>query len=252
MPQSPRKKGPSRVITLCWFYCVPFAKFLYFAAAPFVFLVALFVLKRGIYRARKDLRQTAFFLMFAAVFKFFIFDLYMIKDDLFCATKAAAEKFVCTTAGLRLVEFVGVLLALAASAVLFHFYRVLMPGRKVRNATPEQVRLGFWTKTAFITVLLLAVWQTAPWVSYLTVGSVPPVFSAVPWPFLAALGFGLILTGFWKAEGCASGYRLPRRGYKNHAPRGLWSPRDMLWTSMFIYLLTLAMSYVSHDFLSGN
>ena len=40
------------MLALCWFYCIPFAKFLYFASAPILFVFALFMHKRGVSVAR--------------------------------------------------------------------------------------------------------------------------------------------------------------------------------------------------------
>ena len=73
------------MLMMCWFYCIPFAKGLFFASAPLILLFSLFVLKRGIRQSRLGLRQLAFVLMFIAIMKLFTVDIYLSRDTFLCA-----------------------------------------------------------------------------------------------------------------------------------------------------------------------
>ena len=66
---------------------------------------------------------------------------------------------------------------------------------------------------------------------------------------MSCISLGLILTGFWKSESCS--WSFDATGQKKQAYRNkTWTPRDTLWTATFVFLITLAMSYASHDVLS--
>lgn len=239
------------MLMLCWFYCIPFAKFLYFASAPLVGVVALFALKRGVRQGRVSLRQTAFFLLFLCAVKVCLFDIRMLKKELLCgAASQAVREAGCSTAGFVAAELAGLILMLASSFVLFHYYRKFMNARPSRLVTPAEAGVGIWANLSMGAVVAMVVWQMAPWVGYLTVGSVPAIFAALPWQALAVVNLALLLTGFWKAEGCAWDYDVTQRARAAHLNK-TWNPRDTLWMATFVYLLTLALSYVAHDVLRG-
>ena len=63
------------MLMICWFYCMPFAHLLFYAAAPIMLVFAAFMLRRGVLRARRGLRLAAFVVMFVAAIKIWIFDL---------------------------------------------------------------------------------------------------------------------------------------------------------------------------------
>lgn len=232
------------MLTLCWFYCIPFAKFLYFATAPLLLMIAMFVLKRGIRRARLDLRQTAFFMMFAAAVKFFLFDIRMLEEQILCDVKG--HGLGCSAAGFRMLEFAGLFAMVGVSVLLFHFYRVFSVHRKPEEITVQDVHLRFWVNVTFFSVLMMVFWQLAPWIGALLGWKASIFFMSVAWQPFAVGNLILLTTCFWKAESCAMGYRLSRRGNQRRI-RGTWTPKDLLWTTTFLYLLTLALSYVAHD-----
>lgn len=239
------------MLMICWFYCIPFAKFLFFALSPILLIFAMFVLKRGTMNARRGLRQAAVFLMFAVAVKICLADIYFGKEYLLCETTLLGGLTGCDGKGFRMLQFSGLVLLVISSLALFQFYRAIMPEKKVKSISPEQVQLRFWANLSLTAVLMMMVWQLAPWVGFLTVGSVPGIFTAVPWQHLALVGLGLILTGFWKSESCVWSYEKSRKEKMSHVHNS-WTPRDTLWTTVFLYLITLALSYVAHDVLTGH
>ena len=64
------------------------------------------------------------------------------------------------------------------------------------------------------------------------------------------MNFTLFLFGFWKAESCTWNYDVRKRKERGAHLNQTWTPRDTLWMTVFIYLLTLALSYVAHDILA--
>lgn len=242
------------MIMLCWFYCIPFAKLLYFAIGPLLLIFSLFVLKRGIKSARSGLRQTSFFLMFFAFFKMCIFDVPMLKQYFLCdALGEKVREAACSTMGMKLADIGGLVLLPIISFLLFHYYRIYMNIKVAELKTPEQVNLRFWANLTFIMIMTMVFWQLAPWAGYLTIGRTPALFVNIPWQWLAMTNVALLLIGFWKAESCPW-VRSGESGRKNREKyvhlNQTWTPRDTLWVSTFIFLVTLALSYVSHDVLA--
>jgi hypothetical protein len=236
------------MLMLCWFYCLPLAKFIYFSFAPLLFFFSLFVLKRGIRNNRQGLRQTAFFLMFIALVKTSMFDIRVFKRDILCANPGLK---LCDGMHFLLFEALGVFLLLFGSWILFHFYRKFLYTRRAVVVTPEQLHLRFWSNTALASVIIMAIWQLAPWVGYLTVGYVPRIFTVVPWSLMSLVSLGLLLNGFWRAEGCNWQFDATLKKKNVYVDRS-WTPRDTLWMGTFIYLITLALSYAGHDVLAGS
>ena len=117
------------MLMLCWFYCIPFMKMLYYASAPLLMVFALFVLKRGIYRARPGLRQTAFAILFFAAVKLWVFDLRDLDEHVVCVTGMKIVQVLCTPAGFKVIGIIGLLGLCGTSYLLFHFvyykYRVV-------------------------------------------------------------------------------------------------------------------------------
>lgn len=238
------------MLMLCWLYCIPFAKFMYFAISPVLLIFALFILKRGKMNGRQSLRQMAVFLMFAVAVKIGLADVYYGRDYL-CDMTLLKNIVTCNGQGRKILQISGLAFLFLSSLVLFQFYLTIMPEKKVKPLTPEQVHLRLWANLALISVLLMVVWQLAPWVGFLTVGYVPKIFTAIPWQHLALTSLSLILIGFWKAESCIWSYEKSRKAKASHL-HGAWSPKDTLWTTVLLYLITLALSYVSHDILTGH
>jgi hypothetical protein len=238
------------VLTICFFYCIPFAKFLFFAMSPLLVLFALFVLKRGVVLARPGLRQTAFLLMFMAAFKLFMVDLRIGKGYLLC--ERGFPLLPCSAKGFMIIEILGILLLLLASVMLFHFYRVFMVQKKASEKTPEQVNLRFWANISLTAVMVMMAWLAAPWAGFLTVGYVPKLFTAVAWQHLAVVTLGLLLVGFWKAESCVWTFDTHAKTKRLAHMTKTWTPKDTLWLCVFLYLITLGLSYVAHDILSQH
>lgn len=260
------------MLMICWFYCIPFAKLLYFALSPLLFVFALFMLKRGLRRARTGLRQGAFLVMFLSIVKLFVFDIRMLRQEIMCGKAMSAWPQACSGNGFKAAELGGLLLLFFCSLALFHFYRIYLPNVKRPALTADDVNLRSWANVSLVSVSAMIIWTLAPWVGFLTVGSVPALFSVVQWQHFAIANLVLLLIGFWKAESCDWGYHTwleqkggqppsPARGKAGagrHATRhnfqtdGGWTPRDTLWLNVFLYLITLALSYVGHDVLASH
>lgn len=234
---------------ICWFYCMPFAKLFYFASSALLFVFALFALKRGVRMSRLKLRQWAFVMMFIALFKTCIFDIRFAKEFIICDKKISFWLVDCSAKGYMVAEFMGLLVLMLGSIVLFHFYRIYLPNKKVKPKTPEEVSLRFWANFSLIVVTVMAGWTMAPWVGFLTVGYVPRLFELVQWQHFAILNGLLLLWGFWLVESC-SWERAPSG--KTRRAVNTWTPRDTLWLNVFLYAITMALSYVSHDLLTKS
>jgi len=237
---------------LCWFYCIDFAWFLYYASAPVLFIVSLFVLKRGIRNAREGLRSAALALIFAALIKICLFDVRTLGREILCTVNEALSEVGCNTNGQKMLEFGGLLLLVLASFGLFLAHKKFMQIKAPSIKTPEEVNLRFWANTCLLATMGMVIWQCAPWVGSLTVGKTPEIFEKIPWQSVAIINLGLILFGFWKAESCTWNYDVRKRKERGAHLNQTWTPRDTLWMTVFIYLVTLALSYVAHDVLTPD
>lgn len=241
------------MLMLCWFYCIPFAKFFYFALSGLMFIIALFALKRGIYTHRPGLRQFAFILMFIAAFKTLMIDFRMQKQYILCDYLGSGRQnpplFPCSGKGMMAADFVGMLLFVLASLFLFYLYKVYMPEKKRELLTPDQVHLHFWTNLSLGFVVVMICWLTAPWFGYLTVGHVPKIFLQIPWQNFAIGNLGLLLICFWKSESCVWTYSLTQKNKMQYLTN-TWTARDTLWMNLFLYCIALGFSYISHDVLT--
>lgn len=234
---------------LCWFYCIDFAWFLYYAFAPVLFIVSLFILKRGIRNARSGLRSAAFALMFASLIKVCLFDVRMLGKEILCTVNEALSEVGCNTMGQKMLEFGSLLFLAVASFGLFLAYKKYMGIKEPSIKTPEQVNLRFWANVCLAATCGMVIWQCAPWVGSLTVGKTPALFEKISWQLVAIINLGLILFGFWKAESCTWNYDVRKRKERGAHLNQTWTARDTLWMTVFIYLVTLALSYVAHDVL---
>jgi hypothetical protein len=240
------------MLMICWFYCIPFAKVLYFAAGGLVVLFSLFLLRRGVRVSSRTMRQWAFALMFLSAIKIFVFDIRLARDYILCGVQPMLP-FGCSKTGFMILELGGLVLLVLCSAVLFQFYRLYMRDVKRKPCKPEDVNLRFWADASMVCVCAMIVWTMAPWVGYLTVGRVPALFTQVQWQFFAIANFILLLIGFWKVESCDWDFDpKAKMTMRSKQAANLWTPRDTLWLNVFLYLVTLALSYVAHDILSKN
>lgn len=236
------------MLMMCWFYCIPFAKGLFFALSLLLILFSLFALKRGVYQERFRLRQMAFILMFFAFVKIFTVDLYLLKDKLLCG-RGEWSATACTTNGVKVLQAAGLGALVLCSVILFHFYRRFIYERQRKLRTPEQVHLRAWANISMVLVMILIFWLAAPWLGYLTVGHIPQVFMQVPWQHLALLTMMVLLIGFWKLEDC---HPIHEGSGKKKQVTQVWMAKDTLWLSVILFLIVLAFSYASNDILSGS
>ncbi|MFH1158496.1 MAG: hypothetical protein V1721_06395 [Pseudomonadota bacterium] len=235
------------MLMMCWFYCVPFAKGLFFASSLLLLLFSVFALKRGVRQSRQTLREVAFFLMFTAFLKIFTVDAYMLKESLLCGIGVSSS--ACTAKGFKIFQMASLVALALCSLGLLNIYRRFIGNREQIEFTPEQVNLEFWANISISLVVVLILWLAAPWAGYLTVGHVPKFFMDVPWQHLALLEIFFLLTGFWKLEDCRWIYDPAKKSKKSHLNR-TWTPKDTLWLSVILFLITLAFSYASNDVLS--
>ena len=244
------------MLLLCAYYCIPAFKFLYFAAGPRILLCARFALKRGTRNQRRGLRLAAFIMMFFGSLKFFIIDVPMIKVDI--------REYACglykmpfldcgldTSQSLKIIQFASLIAFAIVSVILMHYYKVCMPDSKPKDTTPQQVHLRFYANLAFNSILFLVAWQLAPWVGYLTVGCIPKIFESLKWQEIAIANLVLLVIGFWKLESCVWQYKVSEKERMKHMQSN-WTPKDTLWTSVFMYILTMGLGYASHDIMTRS
>lgn len=235
------------MLMMCVFYCVDLVKFLYFASSAIFGVFGLFMLKRGIYGHRPGLRKAAFILFFILSGKAFLFDMRMVKQTLVC--DMGFLFLPCSGGGMMLADFVGMGLFAVSAFVIYLFYCIYMPDRRAVRVQPDELSLRFWANLSLWCVIGMIVWLAVPWVGSLVVGEVPGIFLALPWYVFPLVNLGLLLNGFWKAESCDWEYRLEQKDKMRHLHNN-WTARDTLWLNVFLYLIALAFSYVSHDVLS--
>jgi len=238
------------MMMLCWFYCVDFAKLLYFASAPVLFIASLFVLKRGVRGARQGLRTAAFIMMFVALIKICIFDVRMVSDNFLCGIGEQLSIKGCNKSWQKMLELGALLLLVLGSFGLFQMHRFFLRIKQPTTLTPDDVNLRFWANLCLVSTIGMVVWQCAPWAGYLTIGRIPALFIALPWQYLAIFNLVLLLFVFWKAESCNWNYDVRKRKEKMAHLNQTWTAKDTLWMTVFIYLITIALSYVAHDVLT--
>lgn len=234
------------MLMICWFYCMPFAHLLFYAAAPIMLVFAAFMLRRGVLRARRGLRLAAFVVMFVAAIKIWIFDLRALHGDALC-TAARKAWWLCSRGGFASLSLLGLVALVASCGGIFLLYRRYLRDRPPMLRRPEQAHMRYWANASMTVVVVMILWTLAPWVASLTVGDTPAFFAVLQWQHFAAAGAVVLLAAFWRAEGCQWNQRA--QGTRYGRQFATWSPRDTLWTAAFLYLVTLMFSYVAHDVL---
>ncbi|TAL31706.1 MAG: hypothetical protein EPN97_10925 [Alphaproteobacteria bacterium] len=247
------------MLVLCYAYCIPLLKFLYFMMGPFFIVFGMFALKRGMRLRSQSLRQTAFFLMFGSALKMCLFDVYMlaegVKDKVCIAGKFPALD--CSVASISphetlVLSFFGIVLLCVSCMVLFHYYRVYLPDRKFKDYTPDEVHLKFWVNVTLWSVIVMGLWVAAPWFGALLGAALPRIFLAVKWKTLALFNLGMILFDFWKMESVTWEQKADAnkadRARRRHLQQ-TWTSKDTLWMTIFLYLLLCGLSYVGNDVL---
>jgi hypothetical protein len=247
------------MLVLCYAYCIPLLKFLYFMMGPFFIVFSMFALKRGMRLRSQSLRQTAFFLMFGSILKMCLFDVYMLAEGV-KNTVCMGGKFPaldCSVESISphetlVLSFFGIVLLCLLSLVLFHYYRVYLPDRKFKDYTPEEVHLKFWVNVTLWSVIVMGLWVAAPWFGALLGAKLPRLFLAVQWKTLAMINLGMILFDFWKMESVTweqkADANKTERARRRHL-QATWTPKDTLWMTIFLYLLLCGLSYVGNDVL---
>ena len=235
------------MLMMCFFYCIPFSKGLFFAFAPMLILFSLFVLKRGIRQSRPRLRQMAFLLMFLAFLKMFTVDIYFLRDTLLCGIGLLSS--ACDAEGFKVLQISGFVTLLLLSLGLRHVYHLFNRVLTQSNLSSEQGRIKIWANLSMALVSVLMIWLIAPWIGFLTVGHVPKLFMQVPWQHLAVLNAAILLIGFWKLEDYKWVYDPSDAARKKYNNR-VWTAKDTLWLSGLLFLITLAFCYASSDALS--
>lgn len=244
------------MLMMCWFYCVDLVWFLYYAIGPILLVCGMFALKRGIANRRKPLRENAFMMMGCVIVKMFLVDPIMrvvpTKMKL-CQWMPKLSVIGCdapdTSKGYMTIIFLGVAGFIVAAYALYEAWKLYMPDREPKMVTPQQIHLEFWANLSFTMLVVMVGWQLAPWVGYLTVGCVPKIFTLLTWQHLAIANLALLIIGFWKLESCVWQYKVEEKEKMKYM-HSSWTPKDTLWMSVFVYCITIAMSYVAHDLMA--
>jgi len=233
------------MIMLCWMYCVPFLKGLFFASSPLLIIFALFVLKRGIFQKRLRLRQLSFIYIFIAFLKIFTLDIYFLRDKILC--NSYLFDIACNGNGFKFLQLFGLFMVVLSSFIIFNIYRSFINDRNYIYKTEQEAHLRLWANIGISLVIFLMIWLLVPWVGYLTIGTVPDIFLKFSWRGFSLLVFIVLTLGFWKNEDCNE----PRE--KNKSRRYVekaWVPVDTLWMAVIFLCLTAGFFYISEDVLS--
>ena len=231
---------------LCWFYCVPFLHFLYYAVGPFLFIYALFVRRRGVYRGDDGLEKLACILMGIASVKVFLADMRSLGRDLLCASDLSG--MVCNGFGWQALQMTGFLMLTGSLYLTWNHFR-RAGDRRAPLFVTRAAQVRFWANAGMALVIFMAVWQLSPWFFYLVIGRLPFVFTIVPWAPLTTAALIVLLMGFWKLEACPEYFGGGREPGQRRS-KNVWTPRDTLWLAIFIYAITLGLSYVAHDIMA--
>ncbi len=228
---------------MCYIYCASVLEWFFFASAPILFLISLFVFKRGIIQKRLRLRQLAFFMMFISAIKVFVVDVYLAHRSILCST--GALDFACNITGFRVFGLLSLLMLLGCSFLLFVVYRSSINDWKISYKTFEQVNLRAWANTSMVLVSVFILWLIVPWGHYLIIGdmSIFSIFSL--WGTLAFLSMASILRGFWKYEECSKDVDIQHNKHTADA----WKPKDTLWLAFFLLIITIGFALATDDVL---
>ena len=219
------------MLMLCWLYCVPFAHFMYYATAPLIIMLSLFIFKRGICRNNLFLRWLALFFIFISCIKIFLIDL---------------QEFANGRLFLKGVFFSLFVLASGVLYTFFNKYGVSYRAKPIKKKDDKELRI--WANTSMTTTIILICWELLPWVGYLAVGYAPDIFFIVSWRLIAAFNFVMLVIGFWLSEEYYWFYYKSKEGRKSGVAR-VWVPSDTLWLMLPLYLLAVAFGIMSDDFL---
>lgn len=227
------------MLMMCYIYCSSLSKWLFFASSSILFVISLFMLKRGVMQKRFGLRQLAFFMMFVSASKVFLVDAYLLRRDLLCN----AVSWGCTPFGFKIFMLLSALALVAVTGVICIFYRNFLSERNRRYVSMEEAGVRLWANTGMGLVLVLILWLVLPWGWYLLTGHISALLSAGVWRYFSILVLGVILTGFWKYEDC----NLPRDIQHNKHTADAWKPKDTLWLALVLLIMTMGFFTASDD-----
>ncbi len=236
--------GAFPMIMMCYMYCETIFGWLFFASAPLLFLLSLFMLKRGVMQRRVTLRQTAFIFMFLSALKVFILDAYLLHGSLLCS-KGMAE-VACNVNGFRGFGVISLLMLMISSFLIFAGYRRYIKERHILYKSYKQVHIRFWANTSMALVITLIFWLIVPWGHYLIMGdmSIFSLFSS--WRALATAAMFMIIMGFWRYEECNKQMDVRHNVHTANA----WKPKDTLWLAISLLIITVAFSLATEDVLT--
>lgn len=232
------------MLTICRYYCGPFLQWLLFASTGLILLYAAFIFKRGVRQGRVALRKKAFILIYIAVLKFLLMDSGFVADRLFCDNAAG----VCDASKIHIFK-IGALVALVpAFASIYIMYKKYIDREVLARRSVKGMWIRFWANLSVFIVLGLTFWLVAPWVTYLIYGSVASYFFHSAWKLLVFIAYILILVTFWRYEDCSLSPQSEEDKDFNHQT---WIPRDTLWLSLAMLIITHGLLIVSLNFLTG-
>lgn len=207
------------------------------------------MLKRSLYGERRELRRFAFIVIFLAIMKMCVFDLRMLKKEIFCGGSQALYEWGCNRHVFTTLDTMGVIVSLLAAFIIFQLYKMFYAAPPKRHVSPEKAHVRFWANLSLGMNVMMVLWQLAPWVGFLTIGEIPGIFITLPWQVLAIMNLLLLIVAFWRAEDCSWEYNLKDKARTVHMNKP-WTAKDTLWMCVFIYLITLTLSYVAYDVLN--
>ncbi|MGM0422010.1 MAG: hypothetical protein ACQEQL_02815 [Pseudomonadota bacterium] len=224
---------------VCWHYCMPFLNFLYFAIAPIMILWGAFVMKRGINLYKRPLRDRALILWALAIVKICVLDIRGISIELFCDSVQG-----CSTEKLWAINIFSLLCLGGGAYIWWRLCKKFRPDREGYISRPtNQQPLVKWTRMSVLTVSLFVIWVSGPWVTSLTMGSIPKLFLIFSWPYMSVLALVSLLMAFWKLEDFQWLYSSTKSRIADK--KKVWIPKDTLWTLVFIYGFTVMLAFAS-------
>ncbi len=219
------------MLMICWFYCVPFVYFLYYAIAPLLIFLSFFIFKRGICRNKITLRILALFFIFVSSIKIFVIDLqnWAENNQIF-----------------KILFFAAFVLSLFGIYRLFKIYGKNYIAKPIKKQSDKELRI--WANTAMMATIILICWQLMPWVGYLIVGRAFEISTIISWHLIAIFNFVVLTVGFWLSEEYYWFYYKSKKGRRDGAAR-VWVPSDTLWLTLSLYLIAVAFGVMSDDVL---
>lgn len=234
---------------ICWHYCEDLGRLLYHTAPLLMVVMALFAFKRAYRSGQSWPRAFGLVLLVVAAAKVFLFDPYLFRGYLACA--AGLPFLPCNRTGGAIIMTLGAMIFIGLMVAIYYLQGWLKSLKPRPRVTPQQVRLRLWANASLVNALALSVWAILPWLWALAQAHLPDVLLVVPWHVLAVTGATLLAVGFWLLEDCRWFYIPMGNKAKAHDYR-VWTPRDTLWTALLIYVVALALAYVTQDVIHGT